>query len=577
MKKLTYGCIAAIALVFSLIQPAAAHNAIVFAEDARNCGGQVMCSRDGTKGYLVNGQGRPFKASTIAAWFQIDVDGRSHLKGQPAESLAESGSFLVVNDTGRPISLFALPLAVDFDSRTVPVRDCRGEHSGKPCSAFISEGGNGSYKYTAQLSGGDLDKCTSGKARRRLCLGSRAKAEFAPGRVSFSWRAKRDGNVPNGASFVISFSGWVTNAWAGSRPDGVSLLSLGAGFACCGGLSPNGSFVAFHDYGSPVAEHIYDVDAASFTSFETPIPNGSAQDVAISNDGNVLVQGGGSQVGNVYVFDVAAGTTKTISVPLSYSSAASISGDGRYVAYQSGNSDCDADECLLTYVYDRTADTTTQLLAPGGGLPNNTGCQPVGHSISGGEFIAVGCSADNLVEGVTYPSFYSWDQFTNTFQVLERSTAGGEGIPGGGSTAGISSNERYMIFNTPATNLVAGGTTGNQVFVYDQFSQAVQLVSAASDGTQANNGDTPQYATSVSADGRYAVFASTATNLVSGIDNTGDYQVYLKDLQTGEIQQLSVDGAGRAIHGENHAAMISNNGRTVVFSSNGEVVLVQIP
>src|SRR5580704_17000072 len=48
---------------------------------------------------------------------------------------------------------------------------------------------------------------------------------------------------------------------------------------------------------------------------------------------------------------------------------------------------------------------------------------------------------------------------------------------------------------------------------------------------------------SVSGDGRYVVFVSYATNLVSG-DTNGSRDVFVKDTQTGTVAQADVDGSG---------------------------------
>ncbi|MET9295801.1 hypothetical protein [Streptomyces sp. NPDC003077] len=68
----------------------------------------------------------------------------------------------------------------------------------------------------------------------------------------------------------------------------------------------------------------------------------------------------------------------------------------------------------------------------------------------------------------------------------------------------------------------------------------------------------------VSADGRYALFISSASNLVPG-DVNGDYDAFVRDLRTGRIEQVSVADNGEQV-GAGEAA-ISAGGRYVAFSS----------
>jgi Tol biopolymer transport system component len=94
---------------------------------------------------------------------------------------------------------------------------------------------------------------------------------------------------------------------------------------------------------------------------------------------------------------------------------------------------------------------------------------------------------------------------------------GGAGGNGTSSQASISSDGRYAAFKSSATNLVAGDTKGcEDIFVYDRQNDTIHLMSQAGDGTQ---GDGLSEFPSISADGRYVTFESDASNLVAGDDN----------------------------------------------------------
>src|SRR6266850_1815044 len=72
--------------------------------------------------------------------------------------------------------------------------------------------------------------------------------------------------------------------------------------------------------------------------------------------------------------------------------------------------------------------------------------------------------------------------------------------------------------------------------------QVTHRVSVATDGTQGND-NSGYYYPSISADGRYVVFPSRASNLVSG-DTNGLYDIFVRDCQLGTTDRASVSSAG---------------------------------
>jgi Tol biopolymer transport system component len=105
------------------------------------------------------------------------------------------------------------------------------------------------------------------------------------------------------------------------------------------------------------------------------------------------------------------------------------------------------------------------------------------------------------------------------------------------SEPSMSGDGRFVAFTSAATNLVAGATNGlRQVYLRDtclamlNCIPATTLVSVATDGTSPANGDSFQ--PSISPDGRFVAFASTATNLISAVTG-GTQQIFLRDTCTG--------------------------------------------
>src|SRR4029450_9565632 len=105
------------------------------------------------------------------------------------------------------------------------------------------------------------------------------------------------------------------------------------------------------------------------------------------------------------------------------------------------------------------------------------------------------------------------------------STAGAQGNRDS-FAAGISANGRFVVINSLATNLVRGDTNNRyDVFVRDTATGSTTRVSVASSGAQAAGGKDAfggSVSGGVSADGRYVVFQSDASNLVRGDTNRAE-------------------------------------------------------
>jgi Tol biopolymer transport system component len=85
----------------------------------------------------------------------------------------------------------------------------------------------------------------------------------------------------------------------------------------------------------------------------------------------------------------------------------------------------------------------------------------------------------------------------------------------------------YVVFESLATNLVNPATNGKQhLFARDFSGGTTTLLTRTADGSAEANGDSTHPV--VSTDGRFVVFVSNATNLVGGVTN-GHYHIYLLD------------------------------------------------
>ena len=104
-----------------------------------------------------------------------------------------------------------------------------------------------------------------------------------------------------------------------------------------------------------------------------------------------------------------------------------------------------------------------------------------------------------------------------------------DGTPAGGLSGepSVSADGRYVAFTSSAVNLVAGDTNrATDVFVRDRGTATTSRASVADDGTETNHGS---YTPSISADGRHVAFQSYATNRAPGSEEWHP-NVYMRDL-----------------------------------------------
>jgi len=142
--------------------------------------------------------------------------------------------------------------------------------------------------------------------------------------------------------------------------------------------------------------------------------------------------------------------------------------------------------------------------------------------------------------------------------------SGGSESDGQSAGARISANGRFVVFQSAADNLVPNDTNGVvDVFVHDRVTGATERVSVDSNGGQADN-----YSDfgSISSNGRYVAFESQASNLFKG-GKTLYMQVYVHDLVTGVTELISLNENGGVGNGNSLQPAISADGRCVVFSS----------
>jgi Tol biopolymer transport system component len=139
--------------------------------------------------------------------------------------------------------------------------------------------------------------------------------------------------------------------------------------------------------------------------------------------------------------------------------------------------------------------------------------------------------------------------------------------PAPGAPAAVSGDGNLVAFASDSSNLVGGDTnSASDIFIRNRGIGKTERVSVAQGGGQADGASIDP---AMSADGRFVVFASEATNLVPG-DSNGVMDVFVRDRVRGETRRLSEKpGVGQSPLPSRHPA-ISANGKFAAFDSAGD-------
>jgi hypothetical protein len=245
----------------------------------------------------------------------------------------------------------------------------------------------------------------------------------------------------------------------------------------------------------------------------------------------------------------------------------SLSATGLWVAFYSEASNLvpgDTNGADDIFIFERSTGTTVRVSV------DSTGAESDGDSYdpnisTNGRFVAFYSEATNLVPGDTngVDDIFLHERSTGITSRISVDSSGAEGN-GASYYAAPSATARFVAFHSLATNLVTADTNGwADVFVHDRTSGVTTRVSVDSTGVEGNN--LSEYP-SISADGRYVLFQSRASNLVPG-DANGVVDIFVRDRVLGTTTCVSVDPAGVPGNLGCGYSAISGDGRVVAFMS----------
>lgn len=247
----------------------------------------------------------------------------------------------------------------------------------------------------------------------------------------------------------------------------------------------------------------------------------------------------------------------------------SVTADGRYVAFESAASNLVTGGTTTNDIYkkDTSANTITLVSADTSGSAADGASSNAAISADDGRYIAFQSTATDLITGGNATSdIYRRDTTGNTTILISADTAGGA-ADGASSNPSITANGRYVAFQSTATDLITGGNATSDIYKRDATNNTTTLASTDSSST-AGNGASSNPVISAD-DGRYIAFESAATNLVAN-DTNATTDVFLKDTTTNQTTRVSTADSGTQATGGaagSTNASISANGRYIAFQS----------
>ena len=282
---------------------------------------------------------------------------------------------------------------------------------------------------------------------------------------------------------------------------------------------------------------------------------------------------------DVFVRDLAAGVTTLISVNRlgtnsgnDRSVRAKISDDGRTVAFDSRATDLvelddgngDAND---VFVRDWAAGVTTLISVNQAANASGDQGSTLGGISADGSVVVFASSASNLTtnDNSTIRDVFARhlaSGVTTLVSVNEAATRGGNADS---ADPVVSANGEVVAFSSSASDLIAGDANGeSDLFARNLSTGITTLLSVNRNGTGSGNGGS--FGLSLSADGKTAVFASTASDLVEN-DGNGFTDVFAHNLETDLTTLVSRNLAGIGANGPSDGPVLSANGAVVAFVS----------
>jgi Tol biopolymer transport system component len=224
---------------------------------------------------------------------------------------------------------------------------------------------------------------------------------------------------------------------------------------------------------------------------------------------------------------------------------------------------------VLTPVHGATP-KTRRVSVRSNGNETNDGISREASVSATGRYVAFSSTAENLVpnDDNSYGDIFVRDKRTGKTRRVNRRSNGAQADGGGSFDPSISANGRFVVFTSFASNLVRNDDNGqSDIFVHDRETGKTTRVSVRSNGNAVD--DDQSLRPSISANGRFVAFESYSEELISN-DANEVLDVFVHDRRTGKTRRVSVRSNGSEAGKDSSTPAISANGRFVVFYSYAE-------
>jgi Ca2+-binding RTX toxin-like protein len=306
-------------------------------------------------------------------------------------------------------------------------------------------------------------------------------------------------------------------------------------------VSADGRFLVFK---SNSANLVNEEDGSSYSVYLARIDGTGIEQVSTGTDGLLAVDGA--------------------------SEAPDISGNGRYVVFESNTSNwADGGSTTSTdiFIKDRVTGELTRVstsLTGGDGNGDSVDAQ----ISNDGSLVVFESDASNLTANDTNGRIdvFVWDRASGELFNLSDRMVGARDPANSVLNADVALDGTMggvIVFETAKELVDADDNNQTDVYAYNIVDETFQLVSSRSNGASVGVGSGEA---SISGDGRFVVFTSGSDSLVAG-DNNGSADVFVKDLFTGEIALVSRTAAGGSANQSSGSAQISLGGDWIVFES----------
>ena len=251
-----------------------------------------------------------------------------------------------------------------------------------------------------------------------------------------------------------------------------------------------------------------------------------------------------------------------------FSTQASISDNGRFVVFRSNATNIGGGSSGLIadiFLHDRKKKRTRLISKSNAGVASNSDSfEP---KISGdGRYVTYYTIATTIVPNDSNGSQNDVMVYDRLKKKTTRASKSSKGVQGplSSSLSDISADGRFVVWDSKSENLVGSDSNGfGDIFIRDRKKKKTRLISVRSDGGQSNGNSARA---TVSANGRFVAFQSDATNLVDGDDNdTRD--VFVHDRKKKKTRRVSVSTKGVEGDFGSNTPSISNDGRFIAFNS----------